>query len=72
MTTNIEISGMRAKVVCCPTCRGNSVFDPSNASRPFCSPRCKNTDLGGWANEEFRVKSDETEIGDDNTKETLL
>ncbi|HEY4664441.1 MAG TPA: DNA gyrase inhibitor YacG [Comamonas sp.] len=31
------------------------MFAPSNASRPFCSIRCKDIDLGAWAAEEFRV-----------------
>jgi hypothetical protein len=28
---------------------------PDNAYRPFCSERCKQIDLGAWANEEYRV-----------------
>lgn len=39
----------------CPTCGGPSLYAPSNASRPFCSVRCKNIDLDAWAAEEFRV-----------------
>jgi endogenous inhibitor of DNA gyrase (YacG/DUF329 family) len=41
--------------VTCPTCGGDSVFAPSNPSRPFCSERCKNIDLGAWASEDFRM-----------------
>jgi endogenous inhibitor of DNA gyrase (YacG/DUF329 family) len=26
-----------------------------NAAFPFCSPRCKQVDLGKWLNEEYRV-----------------
>lgn len=47
------------RVVACPHCKGDSLFHPSNASRPFCSPRCRALDLGAWANEDFRV-SDKT------------
>lgn len=47
---------MEVKMVRCPTCHGDSPFDITNASRPFCSIRCKNMDLGAWANEEFRVE----------------
>ena len=43
------------KLVICPTCGGDSVYAPSNAFRPFCSVRCKNIDLGAWANEDFRM-----------------
>ena len=46
---------MKPKIVKCPTCGGDSVFAPSNAYRPFCSERCRNIDLGAWANEDFRV-----------------
>ncbi len=42
-------------VVRCPACGGESLFAPSNASRPFCSQRCKQMDFGAWASEGFRV-----------------
>ena len=44
-----------ARWVTCPTCKGESLYSPANRYRPFCSERCKNIDLGAWANEEFRV-----------------
>lgn len=44
-----------ARLVACPYCKGESVYHPSNSSRPFCSPKCKAMDLGAWANEDFRV-----------------
>ena len=44
-----------AKLVPCPTCGGDSVYAASNVYRPFCSNRCKNMDLGAWANEDFRM-----------------
>lgn len=43
------------RLVPCPTCGGDSVFAPSNPWRPFCSERCRQIDLGAWANESFRV-----------------
>ena len=46
------------KQVKCPVCGGPSVYAPSNPFRPFCSERCKNIDLGAWANEEFRLPED--------------
>lgn len=39
----------------CPTCRGVSVYGPSNPWRPFCSERCRGADLGAWATESYRV-----------------
>ena len=46
------------KWVACPTCKGKSLFAPSNAYRPFCSERCKNIDFGAWASEDFRVPTE--------------
>ena len=43
------------RVVRCPGCGGDSVYAASNPSRPFCSQRCRNTDLGAWASEGYRV-----------------
>jgi uncharacterized protein len=45
-------------IVKCPACGGKSLYAPSNAFRPFCSERCKDHDLGAWANEQFRVAAD--------------
>lgn len=44
-----------SRTVRCPTCQGDSVYAPSNPYRPFCSERCKQIDLGAWADEGFRV-----------------
>lgn len=46
---------VKARVVRCPACGGDSVYAPSNPYRPFCSERCRNMDLGAWASESFRV-----------------
>jgi endogenous inhibitor of DNA gyrase (YacG/DUF329 family) len=56
---------VKAKVVKCPTCGGDSIYSPANRYRPFCSERCKNIDLGAWANENFRVP-EETPPDDQN------
>ena len=51
-----NISGeVTLRLVTCPHCKGDSVYHPSNPSRPFCSPRCRAMDLGAWANEDFRL-----------------
>ncbi len=43
------------RTVVCPSCKGPSVYSPHNPYRPFCSDRCKNVDLGAWANQEFSI-----------------
>lgn len=35
----------------CPICKRPS----QRATRPFCSPRCRDLDLGQWLNESYRV-----------------
>ena len=59
------------KLVPCPTCGGDSVYDPSNVYRPFCSNRCKNVDLGAWANEDFRMATSTPaeDLLDDDTQQ---
>lgn len=42
-------------VVNCPTCGKPVEWRVENRYRPFCSERCKQIDLGAWANEEYRV-----------------
>lgn len=44
--------------VTCPGCGGSSVYALSNPSRPFCSERCKNIDMGAWSSEDFRLPAD--------------
>jgi endogenous inhibitor of DNA gyrase (YacG/DUF329 family) len=44
-----------ARRVPCPTCGLPAPFDASNRWRPFCSERCRTTDLGAWASERFRM-----------------
>lgn len=48
---------MPVREVACPACRGPSRFANDNPYRPFCCARCKNVDLGAWANEEFKLAS---------------
>lgn len=43
------------RIVICPSCKGPSRYAADNAYRPFCCERCRNFDLGAWANEQFRV-----------------
>ncbi len=53
---------MKERLVACPQCGKNAVWDTANRYRPFCSERCRLIDLGAWANENYRVpvqKSDD-------------
>jgi endogenous inhibitor of DNA gyrase (YacG/DUF329 family) len=52
------VSPLRKRIVVCPGCKGDSLYDLSNPYRPFCSERCKNMDFGAWADEGFRVAAD--------------
>ncbi|WP_180051856.1 DNA gyrase inhibitor YacG [Acinetobacter sp. YH12099] len=38
----------------CPRCGEPSQWE-DNPFRPFCSERCKLIDLGAWANDEYRL-----------------
>jgi uncharacterized protein len=38
----------------CPICNKETEYK-GNPYRPFCSKRCKMTDLGKWATEQYRV-----------------
>ena len=44
-----------ARTVACPACGKKALFAPSNPFRPFCSKRCRVSDLGGWASESYRI-----------------
>ena len=48
------MAGAQRKVRC-PQCGLESVWNPDNKWRPFCSERCKTIDLGAWASEAYRV-----------------
>jgi len=55
---------MKPKFVACPICSQPSLFDPTNAYRPFCSKRCKLIDLGEWASDSYRVPLNEAPEAD--------
>jgi endogenous inhibitor of DNA gyrase (YacG/DUF329 family) len=42
------------KTVPCPACRREAPWE-NNPHRPFCSERCRLTDLGNWAAERYRI-----------------
>ncbi len=42
-------------VVHCPTCSAKVEWTEKNRYRPFCSERCKQIDLGAWAEEKYTI-----------------
>jgi len=42
-------------IVACPRCGTPVEWSSFSRFRPFCSERCKSTDLGAWATESYRV-----------------
>ncbi len=42
-------------VVACPTCAKKVEWTEKNTYRPFCSERCKQIDLGAWAEEKYAI-----------------
>jgi endogenous inhibitor of DNA gyrase (YacG/DUF329 family) len=50
----------------CPICGHSAADRAQNRAFPFCSPRCKQIDLGKWLDEEYRVPvADEQETDPD-------
>jgi len=45
---------MKDRTVRCPVCKKEIIW-MDNPFRPFCSGRCRLTDLGKWASEEYRI-----------------
>ena len=42
-------------VVNCPTCATKVEWTEASKFRPFCSERCKQIDLGAWAEEKYVI-----------------
>lgn len=42
-------------IVDCPTCSNKVEWTESSNYRPFCSARCKQIDLGAWAEEKYSI-----------------
>jgi len=58
-------SPLSGRILACPSCGKATAFTPSNKWRPFCSERCKLTDLGAWASGAYSIpaKPAEDETG---------
>ncbi len=48
----------------CPTCHREADWD-NNPHRPFCSDRCQLIDLGGWAEERYRIPGQKFDLEPD-------
>jgi hypothetical protein len=56
------------RFVSCPRCGRPVEWAAASRWRPFCSQRCKTTDLGAWAAEAYRVPVvDPTESDESST-----
>jgi len=53
-------------IVNCPTCGKETEYSTENEFRPFCSERCKLLDFGAWADEEFALPTQETELSEED------
>lgn len=42
-------------IVDCPTCGTKVSWVETSLFRPFCSERCKQIDLGAWAEEKYAI-----------------
>jgi endogenous inhibitor of DNA gyrase (YacG/DUF329 family) len=42
-------------IVECPTCGAKVTWSEQEKYRPFCSLRCKQIDLGAWAEEKYTI-----------------
>ncbi len=55
-------------IVKCPTCNRETEFT-GNEFRPFCSERCKLLDFGDWADENFRLPTQDTALTEEDLDE---
>jgi len=49
----------------CPICKKTCSWD-GNASRPFCSERCRLIDLGKWASEDYRIAGEKKDLSSED------
>jgi endogenous inhibitor of DNA gyrase (YacG/DUF329 family) len=56
------------RVVKCPSCGDLVEWIAENRYRPFCSARCKDSDLGAWATEKYRVEATEEPHPEDQSE----
>ena len=54
----------------CPQCKTEIEYRLDNEFRPFCSERCKLIDLGDWADEKFKVPTNDS-LSEQDIESTL-
>jgi len=59
---NFEVDMLEVK---CPQC-GKKVKYEGNEFRPFCSERCKLLDFGAWADEQYNLPAETSELSDED------
>lgn len=59
MTDHSTSSAKNPKSFPCPRC-GEASRWQDNPYRPFCSERCKMVDFSAWANEDYKVASEDS------------
>ncbi len=52
-------------VVKCPLCGKETEYE-GNEFRPFCSERCKLLDFGAWADEEYNLPTETSELSEED------
>ncbi|BEV13529.1 DNA gyrase inhibitor YacG [Herbaspirillum huttiense] len=57
-----------ATIVDCPTCGTKVEWSEKNKYRPFCSERCKQIDLGAWAEEKYTIPAVNLPLEDEGDK----
>lgn len=55
-------------LVKCPAC-GKQVEYEGNEFRPFCSERCKLLDFGAWADEEYNLPAESSEMSEEDVSQ---
>jgi endogenous inhibitor of DNA gyrase (YacG/DUF329 family) len=50
----------------CPSCGKEAKPRAENPVFPFCSPRCRQVDLGRWLNEEYRIPVEDSPPTDES------
>ena len=51
----------QGRMVKCPICKKKAAWE-GNPHRPFCSDRCRQIDLGSWADGTYQLPGEKTNI----------
>ena len=55
----------------CPRCGDLTAWE-NNPYRPFCSDRCKLIDLGAWANDQYRLPTQDAPQAEAGSRDDLF